>query len=363
MKMTVSRSLLSDALRKVQGLAAGKSALPILSNVKIEAKGQKAIFTTTDLDITVVNETPCNVIEEGSVTIPAKLFSDAIARSSEGDVSIEVGSDCKAVIRAGSSIFRIAGMPAADFPVLPVPAGEESDFTLPQEVLKSIFRRVGFAMSQDDTRRTLKGMYVVFDDGFLSCVATDGRRLSIAEYRPDDPYQLSLSFILPAKSVFEIQKNLGSTGNIEFKKCGSQITATFDSGIVIYSKLIEDSYPNYKQVIPTGNDKTVIIDRFVLMSAIERVGLFSEAQSMKFEIANNEIKLQSSTETGKGEEAVPVKYEGEVIHTTFNHAYILDVLKSLDDDEVKFAFSDGARPVVITSSMPGLSLVMPLRVS
>lgn len=364
MKVTVSRSLLSDALRKVQGLAAGKNAMPILSNVKIEAANQKMKFTTTDLDISVVAEIPCNVVSDGAITLPAKLLSDAISRAAEGDVSIDVNeAECKSVIKAGSSVFRIAGLPASDFPTLPSDEGDKTDFVLPQEVLKAMFRRTAYAMSQDDTRRILKGVHMVFEKGFLSSIATDGRRLAIAEYHPDEAYQFSMTFTLPGKTVLEMTRNLGNTGNITFKMCKSQITATFDNGIVIYSKMLDDTFPNYKQVIPQDNENAVVIDRALFVAAIERVGIFSEAHSMKFDIENGEIKLKSSTETGNGEESVPVKYDGPAIHTTFNHAYILDVLKSIDDDEVKFAFADGTRPVIITSTLPGLALVMPLRVN
>ena len=364
MKITVSRSLLSDALRKVQGLAAGKNTLPILSNVKMEAADQKMKFTTTDLDISVVAEISCNVIENGAITLPAKLLNDAIARATEGDVSMasdEVSN--KAVIKAGSSVFRMTGLPAVDFPTLPVETEDETDFVIPQVVLKSMFRRTAFAMSEDDTRRVLNGIHIIFADGYLTCVATDGRRLAVAEYHPDEPFQFTMEFTMPAKTVFEMNKHLGTTGNVTFKMCKSQITATLDNGMVVYSKLVEDVFPNWKQVIPTGNDNVGEIDRAVLLAAIDRVGIFSEANSMKFDFMTGELKLKSSTEAGNGEEAVPVKYDGGEIHATFNHNYILDVLKSIDDDEVKFAFADGTRPVIITSTMPGLSLVMPLRVN
>ena len=363
MNITVARSLLADALKKVQGLAATKSSLPILSNVKIEAQEQKVRFTTSDLDMTNVLEISCNVIEEGDITLPAKLLSDAIVRSPEGDISIKVDTKtCKATICAGTSTYKIAGLPATEFPPLPTFEGNEETFVIPQEVLKSMFRRTEFAMSQDETRRTLKGMLVKFDEGKLSCVATDGRRLSVAEYHPEEAYSISLSFILPAKSVYELMKNLGTTGNVAFKKCASQITATLDNGMVIYSKLIEDAYPNYAQVIPRNNTKEVLVDRVALISSIERVGIFSEAFAMKFDFASNELKLSSSTETDNGEEIVPVKYEGEPIATTFNHHYILEALKSMDDDEVKLAFLDGASPVILSCSQPGLVVVMPLRV-
>ena len=364
MKVTVSRSLLADALRKVQGLASGRNSMPILSNVKIEARGQKMEFTTTDIDMSIVASITCHVISEGATTLPAKLLSDAISKSSEGDVSIEVDDTTdKATIKAGSSIFRMAGLPEAEFPRLPESDSNSNRFVIPQDVLKNVMRRTSYAMSDDETRRSLRGLHFVFGDGKLTCVATDGRRLSIAEYAPDDPYQFNLEFTIPAKSVLEITKNLGNTGNITIAQNKSQITVSLDNGVVIYSKLIDDLFPNYKQVIPASNDNVVVIDRAALVAAIDRVGIFSEAHSMKFDFVANELNLLSSTEAGKGEESVPVKYEGEEIHTTFNHSYILDVLKSMDDDEVKFAFSNGTKPVVITDSSAGLALVMPLRVS
>lgn len=364
MKLTVSRSLLSDALRKVQSLAGGKNALPILSNVKIEAADQKAQFTTTDLDLSVVLEIACNVTDPGATTLPAKLLCDAISRAAEGDVSLEVDdATCKSTIRAGSSVFKITGRPAVEFPVLPGTEEDANEFTIPQDTLKGLFRRTAFAMSEDETRRSLRGVHVKFAEGFLTCVATDGRRMAIAEYHPETAFAFDLEFTLPAKSVNEMMRHLGSTGNVSFVMCKSQIVASFDSGIVFYSKLVDDTYPNYMQVIPKENTNVVTIDRASLMSAIDRVGIFSDSFSMKFIFADNTLNLSSSTETGKGEESVPVKYDGQHIESTFNHEYILDVLRSIDDDEVKMAFADGTNPVLITSSAPGLALVMPLRIN
>ena len=362
MKITVSRSLLADALRKVQGLASGRNSMPILSNVKIEAKDQKARFTTTDLDISVVLEIPCNVVNEGATTLPAKLLSDAITRATEGDVSLEVDDNTnKSTILAGSSVFRITGLSALDFPTLPA-VETDKEFSIPQGVLKNLLRRTSYAMSQDETRRVLQGLHVQFEDGFLSCVATDGRRLAVAEYHPDEKYPFSLEFNLPGKAVNELVKHLGSTGNVVFNKCATQITASLDSGVVIYTRLVDDVYPNYRQVIPKDNTNEIKVDRQILISAIDRVGIFSEAHSMNFEFKDDELKLTSYTDTSKGEEGVPVKFDCEPIVATFNHSYILDVLKSIDDDEVTFLFSDGTRPVIIKDSLPGLALVMPLRV-
>lgn len=363
MRLTVSRSLLSDALRKVQNLA-GKSALPILSNVKIEAAGDKVKFTTTDLDISEVVEITCAVLEEGAITLPAKLLSDAIARAAEGDVAISVApGTSQAVIRAGSSTFKMTGLPAENFPVLPKREEDATSFSIPQEVMKGLIRRTAYAMSKDDTRRTLKGLHMKFAEGTLTMVGTDGRRLAVTEYTPDPPYEFSMEYTIPEKAIGELSRHLGTSGDVTFSQSKTQMVATFNNEVTLFSKLVDDAYPNYAAVIPQHNNIEIVVDRLALISAIERVGVFSEENSMKFDIANNEIKLSSATESGNCDEPVPVKYEGEPIAITFNHAYILDTLKALDDDEVKFLFLNGHSPVMIKSSVPGLAVIMPLRVN
>lgn len=365
MKLTVSRSLLSDALRKVQGLAGGKNSMAILSNVKIEAANGNAQFTTTDLDISVVAEIPCNVVEAGAITLPAKLMSDAISRAPEGDVSVDVDETSnKATIRAGSSTFKLTGLPAEDFPRLPEDDGDTTSFSLPQDVLKGLLRRTAYAMSKDETRRTLRGVHVKYADGYLTLVATDGRRLAIAEHHPETAYDFEAEYTLPEKTIAELLRHLGNSGEVTFSQKKTQIVASFDSGIVIYSKLMDDAYPNYMAVIPQDNTLEIAVDRVALIAAIERVGIFSEASSMKFDIENNVIHLSSLTaDVGSSAEPVPVKYSGEKIEVTFNHEYILDTLKSLDDDEVILKFKNGHSPVLITSSQQGLSVIMPLRIN
>lgn len=364
MKLTVSRSLLSDSLRKVQGLASGRNTMPILSNIKIEAFEQHVTFTSTDIDLTVITEMPCNVTGQGAVTLPAKLLCGAIDRAVEGDVSIDIDDKtCKAVIKSGNSVFRITGLSADEFPKLPEIKENSISFSIPQEVLKSLIRKTAFAISPEETRLALRGVHFEFADGFLTCAATDGRRLAVAEYHPEEAYDVTLKFTLPTKSVGEINKHLGTSGVVKITKNDSQITAALDNGVVMYSKIIDVDYPNYKMVIPKGNTKVVIVDREAFIDSVYRVGLFSEANSMKFEFANNEIKLSSSLDGGAGNDIIPAKYDGDTIEATYNHNFIIDALKSMDDDEVKFEFSTGAEPVIIKDSCPGLSIIMPLRVN
>ena len=364
MKFTVSKALISDALGNVQ-TGAGKSTMPILANVKIEAKDGQATFVTTDLDFTAVATIPCNVIEEGATTLPAKLLMSAISRAADGDISIEVSKENeRAVIQAGVSLFRINGLPAADFPRLPEEDGDEAEFTIPQGDLKSIMRRTMYAMTDDDTRRALRGINFKFSEGKLKVAATDGRRLAYAEYAPQEPYAFELDFILPSKCVCELVRNLGTAGDAVFTRRKTLIRVKISDSLVLYSKLIDDAYPPYNRVIPTSNDKTVVVDRMQLIGAIERVSVFADGNTLKLNFANNNLTLTSAnTEVGDAKDDVPVKYDGEPIEARYNHYYLLDVLKASDDDDITFLFNEGTTPVIIKDSGAGMAVVMPLRVN
>lgn len=364
MKFTVSRSLLADALKKVSGLASTKGTLPILSNVKMEAHGQSVTFTTTDLDLSIVVDIQSHVTEEGAITIPAKLLTDAVSRAVDGDILFEADVvSNSAVVKAGESVFRFKGMSAKDFPVLPENSGDVNSFELPQPVVKNLLRRTSFAMSQDDTRRTLQGVLFSFKDGKMTVVATDGRRLSCAEYQPETAFAQELDFIVPAKTTAEFCKHLGTSGKVEFSMAKSQMVAKFDSGVTLYSKLTDDTYPNWKQVVPKNNNICIPISREDLMSAIDRVGLFTDGTSMNFTLSEGQMKLTSSaTDFGDAVENVYVKYTGEEMYLVFNHQYILDILRASDDDTVNFCIKSPDAPIIIKDSQPGMFLVMPLRI-
>lgn len=363
MKFTVSRTLILDALRKVVPVTGGRNVMPILSNVKFDAADGKVTFTATDLDLTVMTTIPCNVIEGGSSTLPAKLLMDAVSKAADGDISIEVNTETsKATVKAGGSTFRIAGLPATDFPVLADDEECKSEFVIPQDIMKDIFRRTIYAMSQDDTRRTLKGVNLEFKEGKLLAVATDGRRLAYAEYTPETPYTLDVSITVPEKTVTEIFRHLGTTGNAEFYLRKTLLFVKLNDTLTLATKLIDDHYPNWRQVVPQANDKEIVVDRQMLISAIERVSVFTQESSVKFEFGDNLVTLSSATaDLGEAKDEVPIKYNEDKIETRLNPFYVLGFLKSSDDDEVTFKFNDGNSPVIAKDSKPGLAVIMPLR--
>lgn len=364
MKFKVIRSNFIEGLKSVQNIVAGKGSLPILQNVLIEACGKELKLTTTDLDISIRTICECEVNEAGRTTLPVKLLFNAVASVAEGEVEIEVDAKERATISAGNAKFKLAGMPESEFPRLP---NDESSYSydIPQDVLKDMLRKVAYSASQDDTRRTLKGVLMSFKDGKLTMVATDGRRLALVEHELEFPKDAEKDIVLPSKTVIELQRSLVGEGNVSMSVQKTQICFSFN-GIMIYSKLMDDVYPNYKQVIPKETHEEIIVDRQLLLDALDRASVMTmnEAHSTKLIFSNGKLTVTSAvSDIGEAKDEVPIKYAGETIEIMFNPNYVMDPLKAIDDDEVSINLNDGHSPAVVKCSIPFIYVLMPLRVS
>ena len=364
MKFKAIRSKFIDGLKSVQNIVPGKGSLPVLQNVKIEAAGSSIKLTTTDLDISIKAETECEVIEPGETTLPVKLLFTSVMKAAEGEIEVEVDGQEKATIKAGSARFRLQGMPASDFPKLP----EDSEayiYNIPQATLREMLRKTAYAASQDDTRRTLKGVLMSFMDSKLTMVATDGRRLALVENELEFPKEAEKDIVLPSKAVAELQRSLAGEGEVAIMVQKSQVCFSM-SGVVIYSKLMDDTYPNYKQVIPRECAVHIEIDRQLLLDALDRASVMTmdEAHSTKLIFDDNRLTVSSAaSDIGEAKDEVPIKYAGEKIEIMFNPNYVMDPLKAIDDDEVSIDLNDGHKPAVIRCKIPFLYVLMPLRIN
>lgn len=363
MKFSIVRAKFLEGLRSVQNIVASKAASPVMQNVLIEANGSSIKMTTTDIDISINCEVPCEVSEPGSTTLPAKILSDMVSCSAEGEIKVEVGEGEKASIYAGRAKFRLGGISANEFPSLPKD-DDAYTYTVQQATFKEMLRKTAYAASQDETRRTLRGVMIAFKNSRLTMVATDGRRLALVEKDYEFPIEQEKEMILPSKAVQELQRALSDKGDVTVRVQQSQVSFNLGS-VQIYSKLVDDTYPNYTQVIPASCDKTIDVDRQMLVTAIERVSVMSsELHSTKLKFADNLLLVSSAaTEIGEAKDEVPVKFEGEEIEIMFNPAYLLDALKAIDDDEVKICLNNGHSPAVIKCSVPFIYVIMPLRVN
>lgn len=364
MKFTIVRSKFLEGLKSVQNIVVSKGSLPVLQNVLLNVSGGVLTMTTTDLDISIVCEVGCETVEEGATTLPVKLLCSSILTADEGLIEIETDAQDRATIIASSARYKIAGLPAADFPTLPVDE-EAYAYSIPKQTLREMLRKTSYAASQDDTRRTLKGVLMSFKEAKLTMVATDGRRLALIENEVEFPVDAERDVVLPSKAVQELQRALNGEGNLKMKVQQSQIC--FDLGNQkIFSKLMDDTYPNYTQVIPKECSQQVIIDRQLLINAIGRASVMTmdEQHSIRFVFEGNRLMVSSAaSEVCEARDEVPIKYAGEKIEILFNPAYVLDPLKAIEDDEVSFNLNNGHTPAVIRCGMPFLYVLMPLRIN
>ena len=364
MKFKVIRSKFLEGLKSVQNIVAGKGALPILQNVLIEVSGKEMKMTTTDLDISIRCGCPCEVLEAGSTTLPVKLLFNAINKVAEGEIEIEVDAKERATITAGNAKFKIAGISEKEFPRLPKDE-EAYVYTISQPMFKEMLRKVSYAASQDDTRRTLKGVLLSFKNNKLTMVATDGRRLALVENEVEFLESEQKEIVLPSKAVLEMQRSLNGEGDLKLSIQKTQIS--FKMGeIQIYSKLIEEAYPNYKQVIPKEISEGICVERQLLLDALERASVMTmdEAHSTKLIFSNGKLTVTSAaSDIGEAKDEVAIKYAGEKIEIMFNPSYVMDPLKAIDDDEVFIHLKDGHSPALIKCNVPFLYVLMPLRIS
>jgi DNA polymerase-3 subunit beta len=364
MKFTIEQDQILEALQKVQSIVGQRTTLPILSNVLLEADSEILTLTATDQEVSVKTSVEAEISEPGATTLPARRFFSICRELPSHQIDIQVNANDVAEISSGAANFKLEGLSKDDFP--PMPSFEESfSYKLDQATLKDILQKTSYAASTDESRAILNGSLMAFRDNKLTVVSTDGRRLALVEQEIDIPEEAELDIVVPTKTVNELIKTLDEEGDASIKTSATQVAIEFGN-IFIISKLIEGTYPNYRQVIPAQCEERIAIDRETLHDAIRRVSIMldDQASSVKVSITENRIELlTSSPEIGEARESVPVKYSGKDIAIAFNPAFLMAPLKHLESDEVFLELSDELSPGVIKSNVPFLYVIMPIRVS
>ena len=363
MKFTIARPVFLEALQKVQNVVPARSTLQILSNALVEADESGLTITTTDLDISVKCKIEAVVEEIGQTTMPIRRLVGIVRELSDGNIDVGVDEADVATVQSGSSFFKIVGMPKRDFP--PVPAAEGSVFfRIDSGVFREMLRKTSYAVSTDETRRILTGVLLSFRDGKLTVVATDGRRLALVEHEVEFPPEMERDIVRPPKSVNELMHVLVDEGELKIYAQGTQ--AVFEFGdTVVSTKLIDGTYPNYRQVIPADYEERVTIGREELLTALRRVCVVTtdKSNATKLTFADNMLTIVTQTpEVGEARETIPVKYAGAETTVTFNPEYIMDPLRNLDTDEIYFDLGKGHAPAMIKCDIPFLYVLMPLRI-
>jgi DNA polymerase-3 subunit beta len=373
MKVTVERTALLKSLGRVHRVVERRNTIPILANVLIRADKSKLSLKATDLDLEVIDAVDAEVSPAGSTTVPAHMFYEIVRKLPEGSQIVLEASGDRAVlaIRAGRSRFTLQTLPESDFPDLA--AGEMTHkFTLAAADLKRLIDKTQFAISTEETRYYLNGIYLhTLESGgatVLRAVATDGHRMARAETAAPDGAKGMPGIIIPKKTVGEVQKLLeGADGDVGVEISDTKIRFSL-AGVVLLSKLIEGTFPDYDRVTPKNNDKQMNVDRASFATAVDRVSTIASergGKAVKLSMKEGNLELSvTNPDHGTATEEIAVEFEPESFEIGFNARYLLDIIGQIRSDNAVFQFNDAGSPTLVKEDgdAKALYVLMPMRV-
>jgi DNA polymerase III subunit beta len=372
MKVTVERAELLKSLGHVHRVVERRNTIPILANVLIKADKGKLSLKATDLDLEVTDSIAAEVSPAGATTVPAHMFYEIVRKLPEGAQIVIEGSGDRAVlsIRAGRSRFTLQTLPESDFPDLA--AGEMShSFTLPAADLKRLIDKTQFAISTEETRYYLNGIYLhaagSAKSATLRAVATDGHRLAQCELPLPDGAAGMPGIIVPRKTVGEVQRLIETgEGEVSIELSAGKIRFTIGN-VVLTSKLIDGTFPDYARVIPANNDKLLTVDKKDFEAAVDRVSTVSSerGRAVKLSITGGRLVLSvTNPDSGSATEELEVDYDADPLDIGFNSRYLLDIAAQIEGEVAQLRLADPGSPTLIQDkdSKGALYVLMPMRV-
>jgi len=372
MKLIVERAALLKGLSHVQSVVERRTTIPILSNVLLSAEAGRLSLSATDMDLEIIERVPGQIERDGRTTVPAHMLYDIVRKLREGaQVEIEARGERNAmVLRSGRSTFTLQCLPPEDYPLMA--SGELShNFALPAGELRTLIDRTRFAISTEETRYYLNGIYLHATKNdevpVIRAVATDGHRLARVEMVLPEGAAGIPGVIIPRKTVIELRK-LVEEGEDEAQIALSETKIRFIVGeATLTSKLIDGTFPDYDRVIPSNNDKVLEVDCKTFAEAVDRVSTISteKSRAVKLTIENGGLKVSAtSLENGTAEEELEVRYHDTPLEIGFNSRYLLDIAEQIDGEGAQFAMSDAGSPTIVRDSADrsALYVLMPMRV-
>jgi DNA polymerase III subunit beta len=371
MRFIADRNMLLRALGHITGIVERRNTIPILSNILVGAEASGVItLKATDLDMEAIETIPAKVEASGAVTIPAHTLHDIVRKLPDGaEIKIERKEpEGRLKVFAGRASFELAILPASEFPDMGQ-ADLPHRFTIEAPELKRLFEKARFAISTEETRYYLNGIYLHPTDsggGKLRAVATDGHRLALVETDCPKGAETMPGVIVPRKAVAEIIKLLEGGERVAVSL--SQAKIRFATGdVVLTSKLIDGSFPDYVRVIPANNKKTLVLDNADLVKAVDRVSTLSSEKGRAVKLNASEDRLivsASNPESGSATEEVNADYRYEPLEIGFNARYLLDIAAQIDGTKAVFKLADGSSPTLVSdeSDTSALYVLMPMRV-
>ncbi len=370
MKLTIERAALVTSLAHVHGIVERRTTIPILSNVRLDARDGKLAITATDMDLAVVEAVPAEAATDGAVTAPAHLLHDIVRKLPEG-AAIEIeGRDDHVALSAGQARFSLPALPADEFPVMAEGSFSHS-FALPAAALCRLIDKTRFAISTEETRYYLNGIYLhaaAGDDGpVLRAVATDGHRLARVDAPLPEGADGMPGVIVPRKAVAEIRKLIEDhDGEISVSVSDTKIRFAF-ADVVLISKLIDGTFPDYARVIPTDNDKLLEINGKLFSDAVDRVATISteKTRSIKLNLTKGRLVVSAnSPDSASATEELAVAYDAPDLQIGFNARYLLDMASEIDGESLRMIMNDAVSPTVMRdpADSGALFVLMPMRV-
>jgi len=371
MKISIERAALLKAVGQAQSVVERRNTIPILANVLIEAEGDAVTFRATDLDIEVLDRAPAQVERPGATTVSAVMLHEIVRKLPDGAL-VQLTADSAAgrlTVEAGRSTFSLATLPREDFPVM---ASSEyaTNFAAPAAVLRRLFDKSKFAISTEETRYYLNGVYMHVaqgDDGpALRCVATDGHRLARIDAPLPDGATGMAGVIVPRKTVNELRKLLDDDTSIAVSVSETKVRFATPA-ITLTSKVIDGTFPDYTRVIPTGNTRRMEVDAAEFARAVDRVATVSSERSRAVKLQLDEDRLVLSVnapDAGAAEEELAVAYSDERLEIGFNAKYLLEIANQVDRENAVFLFNSAGDPTLMRegNDLSAVYVVMPMRV-
>ncbi len=366
MKFTITREQLQEGLIAVASSVPTRTTLPVLSNILVEATAAGVRLSGTDLDIAVSTVVPADVETEGAVTLPAKKLVEIVRELPSAAISFSAVGEQRVTMECGPSKFKLLGIARDEFPSFPTVSFDDC-WKMTSGDIQNLINHVAFAASTEESRPILNGVLWEMREDRMRMVATNGHRLAKMDI-PVSGGSAAADLIVPPKALEQIRRLFGPADEIEVARSDNHLG--FRSGnTLVFTRLIEGPYPNYEQVIPRDNDKTATIDRQALSSAIRRVGVVASDQTHRVRLSFSGGTLKFSVNTpdlGEAQEEIQATYDGEPLEIGFNATYVLELLKFMPTDEVRFTLKAPERaatlePVGWDDPASYLCLVMPLR--
>lgn len=367
MWVTCSQAALLKGVQLASRAVSARTTMPILGYILLETQKQGLRLTATDLELAIQVEIDAEVKRGGQITLPARIFSEIVGNLPEATVELKHEEGASQIeITCEASAFEILGLPADDFPALPKTDGNELG-AIDADIMRMMVSQTIFAVSADETRPFLTGIYITMEGTTVQLVATDGGRLALRRTTLETPAQQKVGVIVPAKTMHELTRALsGVSGDVQLAMADNQLLFAAP-GLRIFSRLISGQFPNYQQVIPQEFKQRIRVPTERLLRAVRRMSITARdsANVVRVSAKGTKLTITSNTpEVGKAREEVEVASDGETIDTAFNARFLMDCLNNIDADELTFELTGTLSPGAIRPSQHGdyIYVLAPVRV-